>query len=314
MKVINIRHPHRYIKTDFLPMVLALGYFDGVHVGHQQVIQSAINQAKGMGISSAVMTFDPHPSVVLRKHIRNIRLLTPLEEKIELLAKTGIDYTFVVHFTEEFAALTPQEFVDQYIIDLNVSHVVAGFDYSYGHMGKGSMETLPFHARGKFGQTTVGQYNIQEEKVSSTKIRESLLSGDLKMANILLGRYFTTKGLVIHGEGRGRKLGFPTANITPNPDSFLPAVGVYAVKMSVRDKWYNGVCNLGYKPTFHQTLGEIPTMEVHLFDCTSDLYGEKIEIEWHTRIRDEHKFLTQTDLINQIGMDRQNALECFDNE
>lgn len=313
MKVITVHHPHSISKNDFPPLVLALGYFDGVHKGHQRVIRAAVEEAKEQDVSSAVMTFDPHPSVVLGHKHKHIHYITPLEDKKEIIKELGVDYLFIVRFTSEFANLTPQDFVDQYIIGLNVRHVVAGYDYSYGRMGKGTMETLPFHSRDMFGSTTVSKLTDAhlDLKVSSSLIRENLKEGDVSRVKNLLGRPFKMKGTVIHGDKRGRKIGFPTANIELSDDYLTPKVGVYAVRMKIHDKWFDGVCNIGYKPTFKNPDDYSLTIEVHLFDFHTSIYGEEVFIEWYDRIRDEQKFSGIEELISQIQKDKDQAIDYF---
>ncbi|WP_374056676.1 bifunctional riboflavin kinase/FAD synthetase [Rossellomorea sp. FM04394] len=311
MKVITVHHPHSISKNDFPPLVLALGYFDGVHRGHQRVITTAVKKAKELNVSSAVMTFDPHPSVVLGHKHKHIHYITPLEDKKEIIEELGVDYLFIVRFTSEFASLIPQDFVDQYIIGLNVLHVVAGFDYSYGRLGKGTMETLPFHSRDKFTSTIVSKLTDDNLKVSSTFIRGSLEEGDVKKVHQLLGRPFKMKGTVIHGDKRGRKIGFPTANIELADDYLTPKVGVYAVKIKIHDKWFDGVCNIGYKPTFKNPDEYSLSIEVHIFDFHSSIYGEEVYIEWYERIRDEQKFSGIEELISQIQKDKDKAIHYF---
>ena len=178
-------------------MVMALGYFDGVHLGHQHVIMEAQRTAVSKGMKSAVMTFDPHPSVVLGKSVQHIEYITPLEEKARVIEDMGVDYLFVIHFTTEFSSLLPQEFIDQYIIGLNVKHVVAGFDYTYGKMGKGTMETIQFHSRNQFDFTMVSKLATPaEDKISSTLIRSLLRDGKVELMPKLLGRFYTTTGIV----------------------------------------------------------------------------------------------------------------------
>lgn len=297
-------------KEEIPPLSMALGYFDGVHRGHQQVILEAKRNAEKFGFNSAVMTFDPHPSVVLRKNDMHVHYITPLSEKMEIIADLGIDYLFIVHFTEEFANLLPQEFVDQYIIGLNVKHVVAGFDYTYGRMGKGTMETLPFHSRGQFTSTTVPKFTCGDEKVSSTWIRKLLKEGETEQLYSLLGRYYTTSGSVIHGDQRGRTIGFPTANVDLNDEYIVPPVGVYAVRLKVAGEWFNGVCNLGYRPTFKNEAAA-KSIEVHLFDFNRDIYGQKVQVEWHQYLRNEQKFSGIDELVSQIEKDKQNAIQYF---
>jgi riboflavin kinase / FMN adenylyltransferase len=311
VKVITVHHPHSISKNDFPPLVLALGYFDGVHRGHQRVISAAVEKAKQLKACSAVMTFDPHPSVVLGHKHKHIHYITPLEDKKEIIEELGVDYLFIVRFTSEFASLIPQDFVDQYIIGLNALHVVAGFDYSYGRLGKGTMETLPFHSRDMFTSTTISKLTDDDLKVSSTFIRECLKEGDVKKARQLLGRPFKMKGTVIHGDKRGRKIGFPTANIELADDYLTPKVGVYAVRMKIHDKWFDGVCNIGYKPTFKNPDEYSLSIEVHIFDFHASIYGEEVYIEWYERIRDEQKFSGIEELISQIQKDKDKAIHYF---
>ncbi|OIK13932.1 riboflavin biosynthesis protein RibF [Bacillus sp. MUM 116] len=310
MEVKKLNFPNHIEKSELPPLSMALGYFDGVHLGHQQVILEAKRQAKEKGLSSAVMTFDPHPSVVLGKSEQHVQYITPITEKIQILEKMGIDYVFVVHFTIEFANLLPQEFIDQYLINLNVKHAVAGFDFTYGRMGKGTMETLPFHSRGQFTFSVIPELTKKKKKVSSTRIRKLLKEGMTNELPDFLGRYYTTTGSVIHGDKRGRTIGFPTANVSVEDVYLLPPIGVYSVRMEVDGKWYNGVCNLGYKPTFNKE--EIkPSVEVHLFEFNQMIYGKEVKIEWHQFLRKEQKFSGIEELIAQIERDKQYAVNYF---
>ncbi|MFS0865059.1 bifunctional riboflavin kinase/FAD synthetase [Fredinandcohnia sp. 179-A 10B2 NHS] len=311
MKTIRISHPHTFNQAKLPPTVLALGYFDGVHLGHQKVVKTALAKAKEMGITCSVMTFDPHPSVVLGKDVELVEYITPLFEKEELFKEMNVDFLYIVHFTKEFASLFPQQFVDDYIIGLNVQHVVAGFDFTYGRLGKGTMETLPFHSREKFTQTTVEKLANDNEKISSTLIRRLIGEGKVSEVTKLLGRYYTIQGFVVDGEKRGRTIGFPTANIRTTENFIIPKMGVYAVRIKVNSKWYNGVCNVGVKPTFHDNK-TVPSIEVHLFDFSEDIYKENVIVEWHKRIRSEQKFPSIDELIKQIGKDKVEAQEYFE--
>jgi riboflavin kinase/FMN adenylyltransferase len=308
MKTIFLSHPHELNKETSSPKVMAFGYFDGVHIGHQTVIQTAKRIADEKGIASAVMTFHPHPSVVLKKDRAVQFALTPLQDKISAIESLGVDELYVVDFKEEFAQLLPQMFVDEYIIRLNVKHVVAGFDFTYGKLGKGTMETLPFHSRNQFSQTVIQKIEMDSEKVSSTYIRHLLQNGNVSKISILLGRPYKIKGKVVHGEKRGRTIGFPTANIDVQESYQIPKVGVYAVRVKVRDEWFNGVCNIGFKPTFHQKM-DIASIEVHLFEFTENIYDEHVELLFVNRIRDEQKFNGIDQLIARINVDVKEAKE-----
>ncbi len=310
MEVKKLEFPLIIEKIDLPPLAMALGYFDGVHLGHQQVILEAKRQAEKQGLRSAVMTFDPHPSVVLGKGAKHVKTITPLTEKISLMKELEIDYLFIVHFTTEFARLLPQEFIDQYVIGLNVKHVVAGFDFTYGSMGKGTMETLPFHSRELFTFSVVPKFTEDNEKVSSTRIRSLLKEGKMIELKALLGRFYTTSGIVVHGDKRGRTIGFPTANMDLDDEYMIPPTGVYAVKMQVNDACYHGVCNVGYKPTFNKETLKL-SVEVHLFDFNKEIYGETAVIEWHRYLRKEQKFSGINELVAQIEKDKQNTIEYF---
>lgn len=309
MEIIRLSFPYN-INNEFPPLAMALGYFDGVHRGHREVILEAKRQAASKGYHSAVMTFDPHPSVVLGKGRKHVQYITPLKEKISIIDKLGIDYLFIVHFSAEFANLLPQEFIDRYVIALNVHHVVAGFDFTYGRMGKGTMETLPFHSRDQFSHTVVAKFEQENEKVSSTRIRNLLKEGKTEQLPPLLGKFYTTAGTVIHGDKRGRTIGFPTANIDLNEAYIVPPTGVYAVRMKVDNDWHDGVCNVGYKPTFNKEAVKL-SVEVHLFDFNREIYGYEVVIEWHLYLRKEQKFSGIEELVTQIEKDKQNALHYF---
>lgn len=311
MKVITVHHPHSFSSADFPPLSMALGYFDGVHKGHQKVINTAVMEAEKRNLNSAVMTFDPHPSVVLGRKHKHVHYITPLQDKIKLMETLGVDYLFIVRFTSDFANLHPQEYVDQYIINMNVKHVSAGFDFTYGKLGKGNMETLQFHSRGEFTYTTVHKLTDHDEKISSTAIRKALSDGETAKVSNLLGRYYTTSGTVIHGDKRGRKIGFPTANIELSDDYITPKIGVYAVRLYVQNQWHNGVANLGYKPTFNNPEDKALSIEVHIFDYSSSIYGEEVTVEWYNYIRSERKFDGIEHLIAQIEKDKQQAVAYF---
>lgn len=311
MKVVTLHHPHSFTKKDFPPLSIALGFFDGVHRGHQKVIQQAVQTAQKQQWTSAVMTFDPHPSVVLGKEKKHVRYITPLKDKIELIASLGVDYLFIVRFTSFFSSLSPQHFVDQYLVDLHVKHVTAGFDYTYGKYGKGTMETMETFADGRFTYSVVEKLSESGEKVSSTKIREQLKDGDFPTVTNLLGRFYTMKGTVVHGEKRGRKIGFRTANIHLNHDYLIPKMGVYAVRFFVNHQWFEGVCNVGYNLTFTHPDAYALSIEVHILDFSDDIYGEEVVVEWHQRFRAELKFNHVDELIAQMEKDKQQALDYF---
>lgn len=310
METIILSHPHQLMKENLKETVMALGFFDGVHLGHQKVILTAKQIAREKQMQCAVMTFNPHPKEVLRAYKEKMEYLSPIEEKTKLIKNLGVDVLYIVDFTLDFADLTPQQFVDSYLIDLNVKHVVAGFDYSYGKLGKGTMETLPFHSRKAFTQTTIEKVEKELEKVSSTYIRNLIINGKVEKVPEFLGRHYEVVGKVIHGEKRGRQIGFPTANIETDR-YLLPATGVYAVCVSVSNQFYEAVCNVGYKPTFHGDNKTTLSVEAHLLDFTGTIYDQEVRIQWIERIRSEKKFSSIEQLIEQIHQDKEEAKRIF---
>lgn len=292
------------------PSVTAVGFFDGIHKGHQEVIQTAKEKAEELKLKCAVMTFDPHPSVVLKKGKQQAYYITPLSQKEELLEKIGVDYLFVVTFDTSLANLSPQQFVDDFFVGLNVSHVVAGFDFSYGHKGEGNMSDLPAYAKGRFDQTVISKVEKDEEKVSSTRIRSLLDDGEVAEVNELLGRCYSVRGTVVKGDQRGRTIGYPTANIEVNENYYLPKVGVYAVSVQLDGEHYYGMANLGYKPTFIEQ-ADTPSLEVHLFDVKQDLYGRCMTVSFHQMIRDERKFNGVEEVKQQLEKDEAHIREFF---
>jgi len=292
------------------PLVLAIGYFDGIHLGHQKVISTAKDLAKKYGFKSAVMTFDPAPKAVLSKNPDAIKYITLLEDKIEVIRNIGIDYLFIVPFTKEFASLSPETFVDDYIRGLGVKHVVAGFDFTYGKFGKGNMETLESSSHGDYLVTTVGKIAKSNEKISSTSIREMIQSGKVEEVPHYLGRFYTMSGKVVHGKKLGRKLGFPTANIECSQKYVFPENGVYIVRLFVLNKWVNGVASIGYNPTINQDQTK-KYLEVHIIDFDQEIYDEPVIVEWRKYIRPELKFDYLDDLIKQIHEDKVVAIDYF---
>jgi riboflavin kinase/FMN adenylyltransferase len=313
MKIIHLSYPNNIRPEKELgPVSLALGFFDGVHKGHQRVIGEAISQAAERQIKSAVMTFDPHPSLVLGGRKEEVFYITPLQKKMEILQNMGVDICFIVRFTSDFAQLTPEQFIQTFIKDLNVVHVTAGFDFSFGRKGQGNMETMAEAGEGFFSVTTIDKQVDGEEKISSTRIRNLLKSGEVEEVCRLLGRPFQISGTVVNGDKRGRTIGFPTANVEPEIGTFVPGRGVYAVRIRVQGQTYDGVCNVGYKPTFNNPDVKKQTVEVYILDFNKSIYGEIVDVDWHRRIRDEQKFSGIEELKAQIERDKETAIRFFE--
>lgn len=289
---------------------LAIGFFDGLHKGHQAVINEAKKKAAELGIRSAVMTFDPHPSHLFADGDNKVGYITQYPEKARLLETMGIDALFIVTFDWALASLSPKQFVDIFMKGLGIKHVTAGFDYTFGSKGAGTMEQMAALADGAFGTTVVEKVTDHDEKVSSTRIRQLLAEGNVEETASLLGRPFRTVGIVVHGEKRGRLLGFPTANVLPEPETVLPANGVYAVRFTTDGILRDGVCSVGVKPTFHDS-GIPPIVEVNVIDFDGDLYGKEAAVDWIKYLRKEEKFDSVDALIEQMVKDKQQAMELL---
>ncbi|WP_033543836.1 riboflavin biosynthesis protein RibF [Planococcus sp. CAU13] len=312
MKIFHLNYPNLMKPEEALgPLSMAIGFFDGVHKGHQKVIGEAIGKARELGVKSAVMTFDPHPSLVLGGRKEEVFYITPLQQKMEILQDMGVDVCFIVRFTSRFAQLLPEEFIENFIEGLEVVHVTAGFDFSFGAKGQGTMELMERQSGGRFGVSIISKQEDGMEKISSTRIRSHLKAGEIEEVCRLSGRPFKVSGTVINGDKRGRTIGFPTANVLPDSGTFIPGRGVYAVRLHVQGKTYEGVCNVGYKPTFNDPNLKQLTIEVNIFDFDKDIYGERVTVDWHKRIRDEQKFSGIDELKAQIEKDKQEAIRFF---
>jgi riboflavin kinase/FMN adenylyltransferase len=295
--------------------VMALGTFDGIHIGHQQLILRAKELAEATGVPSSVLTFYPHPRQVLGKGGYS-ELITPFDEKMRVMRELGVDIVYVAHFTLDFASLTAEDFVFRFLGALNPQTLVVGFDYAFGRGGKADASQLKqLSEQIGIDVEIVGAVNRYGEKVSSTLIREKLSYGDVRLVHELLGRPYAINGTVVHGEKRGRLLGFPTANVEPNDLYTLPKNGVYLVRVLVNNRWWAGVLNIGTKPTFHDTTCR--TLEAHLLHFKGDLYGQVVRVELLDYLREEKKFFSVDELIAQIGADvreaerRLHALPCI---
>ena len=312
MKVRKITHPYDSSEIHTDDIVLILGFFDGVHKGHKAVIEKGVQIANEKGLKSVVMTFDRHPALVYKKvDPLELAYLTTSSRKAELIENLGVDLMYELGFTSKLGALSPKEFVDQYIIQWNAQVVVAGFDYTYGEQDEANMEMLPKYAKGRFGVVTIEKQTISDEKISSTRVRENISSGNISKANELLGYYFETSGYVIHGDARGRELGYPTANVSQYPYEYLPKIGVYAVLFKVSGQWYKGMASIGYNVTFGKR--NYYSIEVNIFDFNEEIYGENVRIKWIKVLRDEVNFDTIDELIKQLRQDKLDTKETLNN-
>lgn len=310
MEIIEIHHPYNESQLPKEEVVLVLGFFDGVHRGHQAVINRGKEEAKAKGLKLAVMTFNQHPSIVFQKiDPTTMTYLTTVEQKASHMEKLGVDILYVIEFTSSFASLSPQEFVDQYMVGLHAKSVVAGFDYTYGPRDIATMDNLPNYTQDRLDVITVPKLEDHDVKVSSTEIRDFLAAGDMEKATEFLGYIYSIEGTVVHGDARGRTLGFPTANIKVSHLTRLPRKGVYAVKIKVANRWYEGMAQIGRNITFEP--GRDITVEVNILDFNQDIYGEQVAVEWYHYLRDEIKFDGVEGLIKQLNQDKVDTAEYF---
>ncbi|HJD08788.1 MAG TPA: riboflavin biosynthesis protein RibF [Candidatus Ligilactobacillus faecavium] len=309
MQVIEIFEPLDLQKIPNEDVVLAMGFFDGVHRGHQAVIQRAKQIATQRHLKLAIMTFDRFPKIYFRNiDPQTVKYVTPLKQRLKLFEQQEIDIAYVARFDEAMAKLSPQYFVDHFMVDLHAKVVVAGFDYTYGKPDVANMETLPQFAQGRFDVVTVDRQVLNAEKIGTTQIKTALDHGDIQKVNQLLGYRFSFPGKVVHGEARGRELGFPTLNIQPADDQWIPGIGVYAVRVKVDGQWYQGMCSVSHNETF----GDNPlTIEINLFDFDRMVYGKEVEVEWDQYLRAPVKFESVDQLIAQLKQDQIDTLEYF---
>ena len=282
--------------------VLVLGYFDGLHKGHQTLFKEARKIAEKQGLKIAVLTFPESPKLAFVRYQPELMLhLNHPEERAAHLENLGVDYLYLIDFTTYFSKNTAQEFFDKYVAALKAKAVVAGFDYHFGS-DKRKAEELADYFDGQI--VIVSSVNQDEEKISSTRIRETIQNGDVAKAHQLLGYPLSTRGIVVHGNARGRTIGYPTANLAPLDRVILPADGVYVVDVEHNGKIYRGMASVGKNVTFE---GDELRFEANLFDFAEEIYGDTIRIIWLDKIRDMVKFDGIEELVAQLKSDEEVA-------
>ena len=282
--------------------VLVLGYFDGLHKGHQTLFKEARKIAEELGLKIAVLTFPESPKLAFVRYQPELMLhLNHPEERAAHLENLGVDYLYLIDFTSHFSKNTAQEFFDKYVAALKAKAVVAGFDYHFGS-DKRKAEELADYFDGQI--VIVSSVNQDEEKISSTRIRETIQNGDVAKAHQLLGYPLSTRGIVVHGNARGRTIGYPTANLAPLDRVILPADGVYVVDVEHNGKIYRGMASVGKNVTFE---GDELRFEANLFDFAEEIYGDTIRIIWLDKIRDMVKFDGIEELVGQLKSDEEVA-------
>ncbi len=291
--------------------VVTIGTFDGVHIGHQAILTQLVAEAKKNDGKSILITFWPHPRFILRKDSDELKLLSTFDEKIELLTELGLDYVLKIPFTQEFANLSAADFVEKFLVErVGTRKLFIGHDHRFGNNREGNIEFLLERSKAfDFDVFEISKQTIDDIGVSSTKIRNALHDGEVQLANSLLGRVYSLTGKVVEGERLGRTIGFPTANIQIAEEyKLLPGDGAYAIRANLSGEWYNGMLNIGFKPTVN---GSKRTIEAHLFNFEGDIYGEEIRIEFVRSLRKEKKFNSVDELKAQLNEDKENAIKML---
>lgn len=307
MRVIKGLKALRSIKNSSL----TVGVFDGVHIGHRKIIGKVVEAAKRAKLSSVVLTFDPHPLKVLKAGAKAPSLIS-LKHRIKLIGELGVDYLIVLNFTKSFSGIPPEKFVRDILVKkIGAKVIYAGPDFYFGRGALGRPELLKkLSFKLSFKVEIVKPVKVRGRVVSSSAIRDYILKGELEKAESLLGRPVSVLGTVVKGTGLARYLGYPTANVNPHHE-VIPPTGVYAVRIKFGSRRFNGVLNIGTRPTFYSPKDKEPSIEVHIFNFKGDLYGKDIEVIFVKKIRQEQKFKVIADLISEIRNDEKKALQIL---
>jgi len=291
--------------------VVTSGTFDGVHFGHQKILQQVVSATKAQssyGAESVLLTYHPHPRLVLFPDQKDLKLLTTLEEKIELVAKFGIDHFVVIPFDKNFAAQTSKDFIENVLVQkINTKQLIIGYDHKFGKNREGSFEYLKAN-EGLFGFTVqeIPKQDIDDIGVSSTKIRQALENGQVDLANTYLTYTYSLTGKVVRGNQIGRTIGFPTANIQPPSHKLVPAEGIYAVRVQIEEQIYNAMLYIGRRTTLGEDLAR--TVEVNIFDFNQNIYEKYLTLYFVKKLRGEEKFPSLEAMQAQLAIDKQNTL------
>ena len=288
--------------------VLTLGTFDGVHLGHKQIISKLLSDAQEKSLRSLVITFEPHPQVVIQRADKpEVYLINTLRERLELFEQLGIENILIIDFTSEFSKIEAEDFIKDYLYKIGFQKIILGYDHTFGKDRQGSIETLKkFAEQDNFELEQIGPYKFEDKIISSTVIRKLLQTSHIMDANDMLGYKFFVKGRVQFGRGMGAQIGFPTANIKPAiSHKLLPGFGVYIVESQIEGQHHYGIANIGLRPTMTNDVK--PTLEVHYLNFDGDLYDEEIKVSFIKFLRPEEKFDSPEELAHQIKKDEKQA-------
>ena len=290
--------------------VVTIGTFDGIHLGHQEILSRLIESSKNKDLNSVVLTFFPHPRIILNKY-NEVKMIDTLDEKIIHLNEIGIDSLIIHPFDRNFSLLSANQFIKDFLVDkLKIKHIIIGYDHRFGKGREASVTDLKNYANDyDFTVEEIKAQEIEKITVSSTKIRNSINQGDIKTTEKYLGRYFNLTGKVVKGDGLGKKINYPTANIfIEETYKIIPKDGVYLVETIIKDKLFKGMMNIGHRPTIGTN---VKSIEVHLFNFNEDIYGQVISIKMISKIRDEKKFSSIQALKEQLVKDENYCLKLI---
>ena len=290
--------------------VVTIGTFDGIHKGHQKIIKKVINASKQSNLSSVILTFFPHPRIILNKY-NDVKMIDTLDEKIDHLKKIGIDHLIIHPFDKKFSLLSADQFIKEYLVEkLQLKHIVIGYDHRFGKGREASVTDLKEYSKEfNFVVDEINAQEIEKIAISSTKIRNSINEGDLKTTKTYLGRFFNLTGKVVKGDGLGKQINYPTANISIEEDyKIIPKDGVYYIKTKIDNKLFNGMMNIGHRPTIG---AKEKSIEVYLFNFDRDIYNKIISIDVVEKIRDEKKFMSIEALKTQLSKDEEHCLKLI---
>lgn len=291
--------------------VVTIGTFDGVHYGHQKIVNRLCELARTTGGESVILTFFPHPRLILDPENQNLKMINTIKQKAEMLEKMGVDHLIITPFTRDFSNLSPQEYIEDVLINtIGMKQIIVGYDHRFGKDRMGGMAELEAYAdKHGFQIELIGEQDINDVAVSSTKIRQALLEGDVAVAATYLGYHFSIEGRVIKGDKIGRTIGFPTANIFLEESyKIIPSDGIYAVTITMDEGMYQGMAYIGQRPTIN---GMTRNIEVNIFDFNKEIYGQTIEMTFLEFLRHDVKFTGLEALKEQLHQDKKDTLAYF---
>lgn len=297
-------------KTNFKfdnSLVVAIGQFDGIHLGHLSLLNKTIEIGKENNYKTAVMTFDPHPDFVLGKDTK-LTYITPFEEKKKMIENLGFDYLIVINFDLEIANMEPISFVEKYLVEQNVKEVVVGFDFVFGKRGSGKAEEINALSKNRIKTTIISKQNYNNEKIASSRVKDKLKNGDMEEVKNLLGRYYSITGKIVYGKQVGKTIDVPTANLEYDEKYVDLKPGVYATIIEIDNNTYIGITNFGNNPSFNYTNKR--TIETHILDFDKNIYEKNAKISFVKYLRKEEKFASIEEFQKQIEKDKLEAKKC----